>query len=1690
MLNFLVKSTSAAIASGDAGGQHPAAAVAQATATPSAAPIVAPVVVLAEPVATHVGSLETASATVAQPGNSPAELEAFLINFVVEQTGYPAEVVDLDADLEADLGIDSIKKAQLFGELQEYFDISALGAGGAGGGSLSLDDFSTLRHVLNFLVTSAPAAGGHAASNGHAAADVAAPLAAAQINTVQAATAIAEPPPQPITLEAAPVATAEPAAGAPGTSPAELEAFLINFVVEQTGYPAEVVDLDADLEADLGIDSIKKAQLFGELQEYFDISALGAGGAGSGTLSLDDFTTLRHVLDFLVQSRSGAAAKASIEQVLATTDPAPAVATSITQPAPATAATDSSVANDTATANGTAERATELEAFLINFVVEQTGYPAEVVDLDADLEADLGIDSIKKAQLFGELQEYFDISALGAGGAGGGTLSLDDFTTLRHVLNFLLGATPTLPESGDAAVIDEPVVTEESAADHEMPDPIAEVAPTAYSEPTEAILPDSAPSGCAAVELAGTPYDIGWQHGRRFKTEIQRILRHYADCVGDQLDELPGQTAGIAPERALSADELDELQGLADAVEVPLGNMLAHQLALTSELGAGAGQMAWRAAVAGSTGQWIHALRQPAPLVGTLRAVAQPVVFVRCPTGEIAHFAVSYLGCVGILGGLNAAGVSITAHRLDGHSSPAMVLGAGESFSSTGGVAASTVVRTILGSATTLEQAIELARSLAVAGGQAWVALITSADAAEAAAIEFDGRELRVQSAPQMLAVGQLVAGSEITVPTDAAALATHLASGSPLGPGTAAMSRTLAPAVGSDCVALVIKPAEAKLWVSGSATTDGKSVECWSASESLPAWDGNAAPLAAVGRAGTESPPFGLPEKPITSRFSLEMREAPLPPGTAAKPTWTGQAIILGTGPTAEALRHRLERSGVAVHMLEPTGDADAVVAEVEAICGRGPAPHLFLTTARDCGPIDPYHIELWNEEHYTTMMLPFLVCQKWTQLAAAGGWLEHATVVATTAQGGDFGFARGSEVAQGGSLAGLLKAIFVEYAIMQNLKNLRIKVIDAPADAPADTLADQVLAELASGNLAYEVAYVGSRRLVSYAVERNIGPTATTPTTRPGSAIRHGSTWVVTGGARGITAAAAMELGRRFGLKLHLLGTTPLVAIDPAWRELTAEGLQKLKASVMIAARNAGKPTAQAWQRVEKDLEIDRTLRGFAAAGVTVTYHACDVSDRAAMAETLDRIREADGPIAGILHGAGVERSCRFERKQRDVVLLTIRAKVDGTANLMALTRRDPIRHFIVFGSISGRVGGFGQADYSLANEMACKLLGSYRRARPWVQAVGFHWHAWDEVGMAARPETKNNLQEKGALALMPLAEGLAHLVREMAAGTPEPEVMITERHHWERFAAGLGTLAAEVRPSAPAAEQPMTELPLLSNLVSDGEGTAGQASLDPTADQFLIQHRLRGKPLLPVVVGLEALTEAASAAAGRPISGFRDIDMIDGLLFHVERPAVVRARATQLPDGTLDCRLTSDFYNRNGGLIQADRLYLATKAVPAGVPAAPLTKILPNIGEWRDFSYPNEAPIYHGPVFRGLRGCCYAPGKGTARLLALPLVDLVGPARVTGWTIPSCLLDSAMYACAMHLWAFGENAIALPRRIADLRLIRQPNDGEKCLIHFVCVDLPSGLYDFDVVGEDGTVIMQARGYGHVIFARGVSH
>ncbi len=71
---------------------------------------------------------------------------------------------------------------------------------------------------------------------------------------------------------AAPISQPTPAVTetvAPTVSESPLNQALLEVVSDKTGYPPEMLELEMDLEADLGIDSIKRVEIMGALQESF-----------------------------------------------------------------------------------------------------------------------------------------------------------------------------------------------------------------------------------------------------------------------------------------------------------------------------------------------------------------------------------------------------------------------------------------------------------------------------------------------------------------------------------------------------------------------------------------------------------------------------------------------------------------------------------------------------------------------------------------------------------------------------------------------------------------------------------------------------------------------------------------------------------------------------------------------------------------------------------------------------------------------------------------------------------------------------------------------------------------------------------------------------------------------------------------------------------------------------------------------------------------------------------------------------------------------------------------------------------------------------------------------------------------------------------------------------------------------------
>ena len=51
------------------------------------------------------------------------EVRATVLALVADKTGYPLDMLDVDLDLEADLGVDTVKQAELFATIREHFGV-------------------------------------------------------------------------------------------------------------------------------------------------------------------------------------------------------------------------------------------------------------------------------------------------------------------------------------------------------------------------------------------------------------------------------------------------------------------------------------------------------------------------------------------------------------------------------------------------------------------------------------------------------------------------------------------------------------------------------------------------------------------------------------------------------------------------------------------------------------------------------------------------------------------------------------------------------------------------------------------------------------------------------------------------------------------------------------------------------------------------------------------------------------------------------------------------------------------------------------------------------------------------------------------------------------------------------------------------------------------------------------------------------------------------------------------------------------------------------------------------------------------------------------------------------------------------------------------------------------------------------
>lgn len=608
----------------------------------------------------------------------------------------------------------------------------------------------------------------------------------------------------------------------------------------------------------------------------------------------------------------------------------------------------------------------------------------------------------------------------------------------------------------------------------------------------------------------------------------------------------------------------------------------------------------------------------------------------------------------------------------------------------------------------------------------------------------------------------------------------------------------------------------------------------------------------------------------------------------------------------------------------------------------------------------------------------------------------------------------------------AGPAAAAFLKSWSLEN-PLVAVRMLDIDPSNSASALAERLLDELSIRGSYAEASYAASgRRFVVEWV-----PSASLLSSQSG-VLGPQEVWLVTGGAKGITAECMKGLLARSPARIAMLGSS--------------------------AFSNKGDT---------RKSEVHQTLGALGAAGIAARYYQCDVTVPDQVAQCVAGIRKELGPIRGLIHAAGLNVPHRVETVSKPAFRAVLEPKIAGLINLLQAIDPASLAHLVVFSSVIAVSGMPGNTDYAYANAWMGLALKRLASAYPELQCREFAFSVWDEVGMGARLGSVTSLRRQG-IEPIPAAEGVRRFVDLMHRQWRTPELVISAR------APGMSTLRY--------ADVAIQGLPFAHEVLAYQPGVelVCETLLDATSAPYIVDHNYNGTLLFPAVVGIEAMAQVALRCIRVMLSDARP-PALENLRF--ARPIVVPAEGRRIriyaraqeprPDGSLrvHVEIRSSLADYEAESFSADCVWL-----DAPLPAAPKVD-----SRWPEpLSIRPEDGLYgtlffQGPTFRHVAAFldvssthCVAQIRTPTSFGPEELLDgpMLGPAAIR-----DCFLHAIQICVPQYrILPIGiDSLVTTGVRSSNVYLLateRMHTDKEF-------------LYDMDVVSEHGELIEQIRGY-----------
>jgi enediyne polyketide synthase len=316
------------------------------------------------------------------------------------------------------------------------------------------------------------------------------------------------------------------------------------------------------------------------------------------------------------------------------------------------------------------------------------------------------------------------------------------------------------------------------------------------------------------------------------------------------------------------------------------------------------------------------------------------------------------------------------------------------------------------------------------------------------------------------------------------------------------------------------------------------------------------------------------------------------------------------------------------------------------------------------------------------------------------------------------------------------------------------------------------------------------------------------------------------------------------------------------------------------------------------DEDTEVVKGLERLRSAGARVIYEVIDVADPADMAAALQRIERRLGPVTAIGHAVTAGRPRLVSELTETEFLAHAAAETAALQNLVSSVRTERLRLIVTFGSVIGHYGLAGESLLALSSGSLAGQAQQLSDAIDGCRAVHVDWPGWSGTGLGERADLAARLAQ-AKIAAIPIEEGSRLLLKALATPGLPARIAVHGRVGVPAPAAVGGGVTAGQPAGTAAGGRFLTNL----RVHYPGVELVSEATLALRTDPYLAEHQVDGIPVLPAAMALEAMAQAASLLAGRPVRRASGVSMLAPVVVPAGKPhseAVIRVCA--LRDGDI--------------------------------------------------------------------------------------------------------------------------------------------------------------------------------------------